>query len=1282
MTEFTHLHLHTEYSLLDGACKIDELISRVKELGQTAVAITDHGVMYGCMTFYQACKDAGVKPIIGCECYVAARSRFQKEHGPDSKRYHLILLAENMTGYHNLIKLVSRSWTEGFYTKPRIDHELLEQYHEGLICLSACLAGEIPQYLLNGDYAKALETARWYDSVFGHGNYFLEIQDHGLAEQKRINPNLVRLSRETGIELVATNDSHYIKKEDSEIQKILIRIATKKKLDEATGIDFETDEFYVKSGDEMASIFPELPEAIENTNKIAERCNLEFKFGQSILPRFEISHDEEFWDDHFKYFSKLCSDGYRRRYGDDDRFRDRLDYELGVIEQMGFIDYFLIVWDYINYAKSVGIPVGPGRGSGAGSIAAYCVGITDIDPMKYDLIFERFLNPERVSMPDFDIDFCPERREDVIAYVNRRYGSDHVSQIATFGTMAAKGAIHDVGRVLGYDLALVNAVAKEVPSDLGMTLEKALNTSADLKKMYDAQSEVRTLIDMSMKIEGMPRQVGMHAAGVVIARDPVDEYVPLGKSGDSVITQYYKGWVEKVGLLKMDFLGLRTLTVLDDAQKLIRMKEPSFELDKIDVDDPETYKMLGQGGTYGVFQCESPGIRALMINMKPHNLEDIIAVIALYRPGPMDFIPAYLSNRSHPDEIKYDTELLRPILEVTYGTIIYQEQVMEIFRKLAGYTMGASDMVRRAVAKKQKDVLEQQRKYFLYGSDGSEKGSSPCCGCIANGISEKAANKIFDDMASFASYAFNKSHSAAYALVTFQTAFLRCHYPREFMAAMLTSEITNAPKMTAYLLESQNMGIKVLPPSVNESIDVFSVEDNCIRFGLLAIKNLGSGVIKNIIDERDANGRFESFYSFCERVSGKDFNRRALENLIKSGACDCFGLNRHQMLMMSEEILSELDNSRKKNIDGQMGLFDLLADDGEVSSGPEPPKVDELADMQKLAYEKETTGIYLSGHPMAGYRHMAAREGAARISDLSSANDPDAPSGLRDGDRVTLLCMISSVKKKITKTGGMMAVLQIEDIFGSIEALVFPKKYEELAPLLLEESIVIIDGRLSVPDDKLPSVTVNKLSVAPPISDVDKGLENYQTPAPDFIPAPDAAQMLRELEEGEGLVPDPEDEPDFEAETDPVLPDDGPVYSDFEESPYEAGGVIETESGETGVFEPFDIDSYEPLSCFATCKNDRSGEEDNAKKLVSAVAPYKREDVPVRALFLRLDAFSAELLGALLCICSVFSGSSPVVLFSREDKTYYSCPVRIAADERLLELLRRRLGEQNVVSKV
>lgn len=1092
MVDFTHLHIHTEYSILDGACRIKPLIKHVKELGQTAIAITDHGVMHGCIDFYKACKAEGIKPIIGCEVYVAPRTRFDKVHGLDNQRYHLVLLAKNENGYKNLIKLVSAAWTEGFYTKPRIDHDILEEYHEDLICLSACLAGEIPQALLKNDYEGAKSTALWYKNLFGEGNYYMEIQDHGIEEQHRTNPDIIRIARELDIPLVATNDAHYVKKEDAEIQKILLCIQTKKTIAEDTGMGFSTDEFYVKSGEEMLELFPEYPDAIANTNKIAEMCNVDFKFGNSILPNYDVPEGMT----HFEYFQKLCYDGFEQRYGKDgpQEYKDRLDYELGIIDSMGFTDYFLIVWDYINYARSVGIPVGPGRGSGAGSIAAYCVGITAIDPMRYDLLFERFLNPERVSMPDFDIDFCYVRRPEVIEYVKRKYGDDHVAQIATFGTMAAKGAVRDVGRVLGIPLNIVQAVTKEIPADLGMTIAKAIEMSTDFRKLYDGDPQIKNLVDISMKIEGMVRNTGMHAAGVVICRDPVDTYVPLFKSGESAVTQYYKGWVEALGLLKMDFLGLRTLTVVTDAEKLVREKVPDFDVYNIDIDDPETYEMLSQGGTSCVFQCESAGIRALMINMHPNCLEDIIAVIALYRPGPMDFIPGYLENRAHPDQIKYHTPHLAPILDVTYGTIVYQEQVMRIFQDLAGYSLGAADMVRRAVAKKQADVLEQQRKYFLYGSDGSD-GSSPCDGCVKRGITPEAANAIFDDMASFASYAFNKSHSAAYAYVTYQTAWLRCHYPCEFMAAMLTSVLTNADKLVANIAECGNLGIDVLPPHVNASSEEFTVEENAVRFGLLAVKNVAQSYVELIIRERKENGNYDSFYSFCKRTYGQEFNRRSVEHLIKAGALDNLGANRKQMLQMMDVVVESLESDKKASVSGQMGFFDMSQELAKASE-PEIPDIPEFSEKEILQLEKESTGIYMSGHPMSAYKDYAKKIHAAKTIDLLEADVNDKSSFYKSGQRVRILTILSAVKKKVTKNNTTMAFLQAEDVTGSIECVVFPKKMEQVADLLVEDNIVIIEGRLELSDDSASKISLDSIELAPAVERLSGGGKSVSAPPP------------------------------------------------------------------------------------------------------------------------------------------------------------------------------------------
>ncbi len=1082
------------------------------------------------------------------------------------------------------------------------------------------MAGEIPQAFLNNDYEKAKQTALWYQNVFGKDNYFLEIQDHGLEEQKRTNPMIIKLAHELNIPLVVTNDAHYILKEDAEIQKILVCIATKHTIDEDTGMGFSTEEFYVKSGDEMAALFPEVPEAVENTNKIAARCHVGFKFGDTKLPFFQVPNDQ----DHFEFFRDMCYNGMVKRYGKDypPEYMDRLNYELGIINQMGFIDYFLIVWDYINYAKSVGIPVGPGRGSGAGSIAAFTCGITDIDPMRYSLLFERFLNPERVSMPDFDIDFCYERRQEVIEYVVRRYGADHVSQIATFGTLAAKGAVRDVGKVLGMSVAEAAAVTKEIPQELGMTIQKALETNQELKKMYDGSPMVKKVIDTSIKIEGMPRNTGMHAAGVVICDKPVDEYVPLFKSGDSVVTQYYKGWVEKLGLLKMDFLGLRTLTVIADAEKMIRKKDPDFSIENIDVDDQNVYKMLGEGGTFGVFQCESGGIRALMINMQPHNLEDIIAVIALYRPGPMDFIPAYLKNRQDPEHIQYHCPELKPILDVTYGTIVYQEQVMQIFRDLAGYSLGAADMVRRAVAKKQADVLAAQRKFFLYGSDGKD-GGSKCDGCLKRGISEEAANKIFDDMASFASYAFNKSHSAAYALVTYRTAWLRRYYPQEFMAAMLTSVLDNTDKVVGYITECQTgLGFQVLPPSVNESEEKFTVVGDNVRFGLLAIKNLGSGVIQTIIKEREENGIYSSFNEFCRRCYGKDLNKRALESLIKSGACDCFGLYRNQMLLMIDEVLLSLENDKKSKIEGQIGLFDLgsaLAKAVEIA----PPNVPEMPQKEKLQNEKLTTGLYMSGHPMAEYTRMAQALGSAKTADITSSSLDDPDSLYHDGDRIRLLCIMATVRKKITKNNTTMAFLSIEDIYGSIEVLVFPKTFDKYGKLFVEDEIVLLSARVSLRDDEVPKLLCEEVVPLSEIPSDEALLKDYKLPGREYK-TPRSA------------------------------------YSTYSPASYDTAANTQTDSASgTG---------SSHTAAAAPAERPPAGSSEPQKKRSRA------------GVFLKVSSRGGDDCYKASKMCEIFVGELPVFFYYNDEKSYnFNTGITIENNPNLMHGLKKLLGEQNVV---
>ena len=1053
---FTHLHLHTEYSLLDGACRIEGLMQRVKALGQTAVAITDHGVMYGCVDFYKAAKKAGVKPIIGCEVYVATRTRFDKVNRIDGSN-HLVLLCKNETGYKNLIKMVSVGFTEGFYNKPRVDHELLEEYHEGLICLSACLAGEIPQALLAGDYEKAKNLARYYEDLFGKGNYYIEIQDHGLDEQRTVLPLLVRLSRETGIPLVATNDAHYLEREDSRMQHILICIQTNKTVNDDDVLEFGTDEFYVKSTDEMYELFSAWPEACENTNRIAEMCSFDFEFGVTKLPYF-VAPDGM---DNKEYFVKLCRDGLLRRYGADvpEDIRARLDYEISIIDRMGYINYYLIVFDFINYAKSQGIPVGPGRGSGAGSLAAYCVGITNIDPIKYNLLFERFLNPERVSMPDFDIDFCYERRQEVIDYVIRKYGADHVAQIVTFGTMAARAAIRDVGRVLDMPYGTVDGIAKLVPMEPKMTLTKALSISRELKARYDADPQVKELIDMSLKLEGMPRHASTHAAGVVITREAADEYVPLATNDGNPVTQFTMTTIEELGLLKMDFLGLRTLTVIDDAEKMIRKREPGFSMDAVPYDDQRVYAMLNAGETEGVFQMESGGMTQAVMGLQSKSLEDIIAIISLYRPGPMESIPTYLANRHNPGNVKYKTPQLEHILDVTNGCIVYQEQVMQICRELAGFSYGQADLVRRAMSKKKHDVMEKERQHFVHGN--TEPGHE-CAGCVANGISEAVANAIFDDMSSFASYAFNKAHAAAYAVVAYQTAYLKRHYPREFMAALLTSVLDNTGKVIEYTAECQRMGIRVLPPDINASDAGFTVEGKDIRFGLLALKNVGRNLIATVVRERSGTP-YRSLYDFCKRLHGTEINRRAVESMIKSGAFDNLEAKRRSMMDGVEGILKSVESEARRNLDGQIDLFGAL--DGEQESGRNVYKLPDSGEEYPydilLQMEKEVSGLYLSGHPLDHYRPVIEKVSTCRISELVGEN-----AHAYDEQNVTLVCTVVRTKTINTKAGGMMAFITVEDLSGSMEVLAFPKVLLAASEAVHDNAVVVIKGRVSYKEDE------------------------------------------------------------------------------------------------------------------------------------------------------------------------------------------------------------------------
>ena len=1009
MSGFTHLHVHTQYSLLDGVCKLDRLLDKAKELGQTSLAITDHGVMYGAVEFYNEAKKRGIKPIIGCECYVAPRGRNDKIHALDSERYHLILLCKDNEGYQNLISMVSESWINGFYVKPRIDRELLLKHHKGLIALSGCLYGEIPRLLSRGDYEKAKETALWYKSVFGDGNYYLEIQNHLMKEQRDILPDMLRLSEETGIPLVATNDVHYIEKDDSYVQQVVICIQTNHVLGENTGLDFSSRELYLKSEEEMLEVFDFAPEAVSNTAVIAEKCNIEFEFGKIKLPFFDIPG----CDNHFEYFRNRCFEGLKKKVCENppSEYVERLEYELKVVEQMGYTDYYLIVSDYVDYAKRNKIPVGPGRGSGAGSLAAYCMGITEIDPMKYNLLFERFLNAERVSMPDFDVDFCYIRRDEVINYVIEKYGADHVAQIITFGTLAAKAAVRDVGRALGVPYNTVDQVAKAIPNELKITIDKALDTSKELKKMYAENSDVRKIIDTARKVEGMPRHASTHAAGVVITEKPVDFYVPLAVNDNVIVTQYTMNTLESLGLLKMDFLGLRTLTVIDYAEKLVRKKNPDFDISKIDINDKKVFQMLSRGETSGVFQYESAGMRSVLTRLKPKSLEDMIAVVSLYRPGPADSIDTYIENSHHPEKIRYKTPLVKDIFDVTYGCMVYQEQVMQVCRKLAGYSYGRADIVRRAMSKKKADVMEKERHNFIYGLI-NEDGTVECEGCIKRGVSEEAASEIFDEMSSFAKYAFNKSHAAAYALVAYRTAYLKCYYPCEIMAATLTSVLDRTEKVSEYIEECNRLNIPVKPPNVNTSYDGFTVKDNCIHFGLRAVKNIGKGFINSIVTEREQGGEYVSFYSFCKRVYGKEFNRRACESLIRCGALDSFALNRRQMMENYDAIAGNAADIARNALEGQLDFFGMCS--GESSNDTEStiPPVPEYSKSDLLEMEKDILGIYITGHPLAEIRTLAK---AARLPDISAAMQ------LKEGGKTALVCSFSSVKPHSARNGAAMA---------------------------------------------------------------------------------------------------------------------------------------------------------------------------------------------------------------------------------------------------------------------
>lgn len=1066
---FTHLHVHTEYSLLDGSNKINEYVARVKELGMNSAAITDHGVMFGCIDFYRAAKAAGIKPILGCEVYVAPGSRFDREIGQAEDRYyHLVLLAENNHGYENLMKIVSRAFVDGFYYKPRVDMDLLQEYHEGIIALSACLAGEVAKNITRGMYEEAKSAALRYEKIFGKGNFFLELQDHGIPQQQRVNQQLLRMSQETGIALVATNDVHYTYDTDAEAHDILLCVQTRKLLSDENRMRYEGGQYYVKSPEEMAELFPYIPEALENTQKIADRCEVEIEFGVTKLPKFDVPAPYTSWE----YLNKLCYDGLKERYsGDLTELEKRLEYELGVIKTMGYVDYFLIVWDFIRFARDHDIMVGPGRGSAAGSLVSYTLGITKLDPIKYNLLFERFLNPERVSMPDIDVDFCFERRQEVIDYVVEKYGKDRVVQIVTFGTMAARGVIRDVGRVMDLPYAQCDAIAKMIPEELNITIDKALKMNPELKNLYTTDETVKKLIDMSRRLEGLPRHTSMHAAGVVISQKSVDEYVPLARASDgSIVTQFTMTTLEELGLLKMDFLGLRTLTVIQKAVKLIeKNKGISLDMDHVDYNDKAVYDMLGAGKTEGVFQLESAGMTSFMKELKPESLEDVIAGISLYRPGPMDFIPQYIEGKNNPDSIHFLCPQLEPILSATYGCIVYQEQVMQIVRSLGGYTLGRSDLVRRAMSKKKAAVMEKERQNFVYGNE--EEGVP---GCVNRGISEEIANKIYEQMMDFAKYAFNKSHAAAYAVVAYQTAYLKCHFPVEFMAALMTSVIDNPPKVADYILSCRRMGIAILPPDINKGDSTFSVDGGGIRYGLSAIKSIGKPVIESIVAERNQRGDFTSLRDFIERMTGKDVNKKAIENFIKAGAFDELPGNRRQKMMVYAQILDAIVQEKKNMMAGQMSLFDFVSEEEKTAYEIHMPDVEEYPKEAKLAFEKEVLGIYISGHPLEEYETCWRKNISAVTTDFM----PDEESGqpkVRDGQQVIVGGMITEKTIKYTKTNKVMAFLTLEDLLGTVEIVVFPRDYEKNVRLMEIDEKVFIKGRVSVEEEKASKIICERI---------------------------------------------------------------------------------------------------------------------------------------------------------------------------------------------------------------
>ena len=1114
---FTHLHVHTEYSLLDGSNKIKEYVKRVKELGMDSAAITDHGVMYGVIDFYRAAREAGIKPILGCEVYVAPNSRFDKElTGGEDRYYHLVLLAENNTGYANLMKIVSRGFTEGYYYKPRVDMEVLQTYHEGIIALSACLAGEVQRYIIKGLHEEAKKAALKYEACFGKGNFFLEMQDHGIPEQKLVNTELLKLSKETGIELVVTNDVHYTSKEDVDSHDILLCLQTGKKLADEDRMRYVGGQYYVKSEEEMKALFPYAWEAVENTQRIADRCQVEIEFGVTKLPKFEVPEGYDSWT----YLNKLCSDGLAERYGDEhapagstgQTLRERLDYELNVIRTMGYVDYFLIVWDFINYAKEHGIPVGPGRGSAAGSIVAYCLKITNIDPIRYQLLFERFLNPERVSMPDIDVDFCFERRQEVIDYVGRKYGADKVVQIVTFGTMAARGVIRDVGRVMDMPYAFVDSIAKMIPNELNITIDKALDMNPEFKSLYNSDDRVHHLIDMCKRLEGLPRNTSMHAAGVVICQKSADEFVPLSRGSDgSIVTQFTMTTLEELGLLKMDFLGLRTLTVIQNAVNMIEKDTGvHIDVDHIDYDDKKVLESLGTGKTDGVFQLESTGMKNFMKELRPQSLEDVIAGISLYRPGPMDFIPKYIRGKNNPDSITYACPQLEPILAPTYGCIVYQEQVMQIVRDLGGYTLGRSDLVRRAMSKKKQAVMEKERANFVYGNE--EEGVP---GCVSRGIDEKTASGIYDTMMDFAKYAFNKSHAACYAVVAYQTAYLKYYYPVEFMAALMTSVIDNPKKVAEYILVCRNMGIEILPPDINEGESGFSVSGSSIRYALTAIKSVGRPVIAAVVEEREERGPFLNLQDFVNRITDKDVNKRAVESFIKAGALDGLGGTRKQFMSVFSQVMDRTQKDRKNNMAGQLSLFDIVEEEEKEGLALKLPDVGEYPKEMKLAFEKEVLGIYVSGHPLEEYEAAWRKKISNTTADFAYDEETQGVR-VKDGAKAVIGGLIAGKTIKYTKDNKIMAFLTIEDLVGTVEVIVFPKTYEQSASFLTEDAKVFVQGRVSVEEDKDGKLICEKIV---PFTELKKKVW-IKFPDMEAYKAAEAGlmDMLKESEGKDGIV--------------------------------------------------------------------------------------------------------------------------------------------------------------------